>query len=171
MATSPPRLPSGCRSRNRSASSRSTSSPRGAAQLHHRVVGVHAAGGHAVLAQEIEQLTAAAADIQHIRGRCQDRQVVLDSRADVFLRAAEAILEADVGERIQRRAERRRPVRRGTGRRGCRAPLTGAPVRCAAAGSPSSSRFRARMRCSASMTRSRSSSPPGAAIFRVDVAR
>ena len=80
--------------------------PARAAQLHHAVVGVDAAGADAVLPQQLEQLAAAAADVNDIRCRRQQRHVVLEPRADIVLRSAKAILEADVGERADVVAER-----------------------------------------------------------------
>ena len=76
--------------------------PARAAQLHHAVVGVDAAGADAVLPQQIEQLAAAAADVNDIRCRRKQRHVVREPRADIVLRSAKAILEADVGERVRR---------------------------------------------------------------------
>ena len=108
-----------------------------------------------------EQLAAAAADVHDVGGRRQKRQVVLDAAADLALRSAEPILEADVGQRIDGAAEGLTPAAR-------RWPEADA----GAAGDPrSSSRFSARIRCSASASRCAQLGPAEAAILAVHVDR
>ncbi len=83
-----------------------------------------------MLAQQVQELAAAAADVEDVGGAAEDRDVGLQAAADLVARAAEAILEADVfpgseaavrGTVHGRRwslARRSRLARRGVGRRG-----------------------------------------------------
>ena len=71
------------------------------ARLDHRRVGVDAARGNAVFAKQIEQLAAAAPEIDDVPGAGEDRHVVDELAADLFGRAAELVFEADVGNRSE----------------------------------------------------------------------
>ena len=48
------------------------------------------------VAQQLEELAAAAADVEDVGGAREERQVGLEPLADLVLRPAEPILEADV---------------------------------------------------------------------------
>ena len=118
--------------------------------LDHLVVDVEAAGAHALLAQQVEELAAPAPDVEHVLLAREQRQVVLQPLPDHGGRPAELILEPDVLERLDaarrervcrrrrvgragspvgtaRRAVRQRPPRRQVTASGCQAepePLT-----------------------------------------------
>ena len=80
-----------------------------AAGADHLVVDVDAAGVDAVLAKQVQQLAAAAPDVDHVaRRRRTAARYGQQALADLLARAAEPILEADVLERIGVRARRRR---------------------------------------------------------------
>jgi len=69
------------------------------------VVQVDAACADAPRLQQIEELTASAADVQDVRSSLEQRQVRLEARANRVARAAELILEAEVFICVERRAE------------------------------------------------------------------
>ena len=46
--------------------------------------------------EEVEELAAPAADVEHVGGAVEERQVALEPRPDDLARAAELILEPDV---------------------------------------------------------------------------
>jgi len=79
------------------------------ALLDHVRVGVHAAGGDAAGPQEIEEFTAAAPQIEHVRRAGKAIDVVRLPRADLGRRSAEEILESDI-------AGAERPLFAGDGR-------------------------------------------------------
>ena len=52
-----------------------------------------------MLAEQLEQLTAAAADVEHVGRRGEERQVGGEPSADLLRGAAKAILEAEIHRR------------------------------------------------------------------------
>jgi hypothetical protein len=67
------------------------------------VVEVEPAAGDPVRAQQVEELAAAAADVEHVGGASKERQVGLEPATNLVLRSAKPILEPDVLPRIELR--------------------------------------------------------------------
>ena len=88
----------------------------GAALLDHPGVDVDAAGRDLPLPQQVQELSPAAADVEHAGRAFEERQVLDQPAADLVPRAAVQVLEADVGIGVGRIVERRLR-RRGAGPR------------------------------------------------------
>ena len=98
-----------------------------AAALDRLRVGVDAAGGDAVVAQQGEELSAAAAQVEHVRRALEVGQIGALPLRDLLRRPAEHVLEADVLVGVQ--------IRRGRNRGGrCGVPGVGVPGFAAARG-------------------------------------
>ena len=78
-----------------------------AADLRHLVIQIDAARADAARGEQIEELAAAAADVEHVGRAVEERQVDLEPRADHLARAPELILEADVLVGVEGRRRRR----------------------------------------------------------------
>src|SRR4029078_10344174 len=72
-----------------------------AAGLRHFVIEIDAPGRDVTTSEQIQEFTAAAADIQHRRSSLEKRHVRLESPADCLSRTAKLILEAQVLGRVQ----------------------------------------------------------------------
>ena len=66
------------------------------------MIEVDAARPDAGAGEQIEKLAAPAADVEHVGGAGEERQIALQPRADVLARAAKLVLEAHVLVAVER---------------------------------------------------------------------
>ena len=79
-----------------------------AAELGHLVIQIDAARADAGAGEQLEKLAAPAADVEHVGGAGEERQVAFEPRPDRVARAAELILEPDVLVAVE--GPKQRPV-------------------------------------------------------------